>query len=109
ASRFGFLFDQFVALHHHERQKADAVLLRDLDLRRFASGGSGQRCQQQKSDDVLYETHFSSGLMYSIGIQCCIPHFLTVRCSIERKIKFSTASPIKMTVKSPANTLGISS
>src|SRR5262249_31196960 len=39
----------------------------------------------------------------------CIPHLCTVLLSMFRKIRFSTAKPIKITVKSPANTFAVSS
>ena len=38
-----------------------------------------------------------------------MPHLRMVRCSMVRKMRFSTKSPIRMTVKSPANTFAISS
>ena len=41
--------------------------------------------------------------------QFCMPHLRTVAASRLRKIRFSTRSPIRMTVNRPANTVGISS
>ena len=41
--------------------------------------------------------------------QLCIPQRRTVRASTVRKMTFSTTSPIRITVKRPANTAGISS
>src|SRR5262249_21735041 len=41
-------------------------------------------------------------------LQVCIPHLCTVRCSMLRKQRFSTASPIRMTVNNPPNTFAVS-
>ena len=41
--------------------------------------------------------------------QLCKPHLRTVRASTTRKTTFSTMRPMTITVKSPANTFGISS
>ncbi len=38
----------------------------------------------------------------------CMPHRLTVRASMKRKITDSTRSPIRMTVSSPENTVAVS-
>ena len=43
------------------------------------------------------------------GHQLCIPQRRTVRASTVRNMTFSTNSPIRITVNSPANTAGISS
>ena len=43
------------------------------------------------------------------GHQLCIPQRRTVRASTVRNMTFSTTSPIRITVNSPANTAGISS
>src|SRR5712692_263495 len=43
-----------------------------------------------------------------VTLHLCIPHLCTVLFSMFRKIRFSTAKPIKITVNNPPNTLAVS-
>ena len=47
------LLDQLVALHHHQWQEADTVLLRDADFVRFSSDGHGNRHQNHECENLL--------------------------------------------------------
>ena len=85
---------------------ADAVACNDRD----AIGGHCYDLEEARRARIPRASGITA--MRCVGIstsQCCMPHLRMVRCSMVRKMTFSTKSPIRITVNRPAKTFGISS